>query len=72
MNKPSYLGKNIRYAHFVGIFNMRTKRDLPTPHVEQIGVSARVSTNSLDCRGTEYKVRPLTGNQKTKDLCQIW
>lgn len=72
MNNPSYLGKNIQYSHFVGIFNMRTKRDLPTPHIEGIGVAAQVSTNPLDYRGTEYKVRPLTGNQKTADPCRLW
>lgn len=72
MNNPSYLGKSIRYGHAVNIFNMRTKRDFTTPHVEWIGVAARVSTNPLDYRGTEYKVRPLTGNQETKDLCNIW
>lgn len=72
MKSPSYLGKNIRYGHSVGIFNMRTKRDLPIPHVEYIGVAARVSTNPLDYRGTEYKVRPLTGNQQRKDPCRLW
>lgn len=72
MNHPSYLGKSIRYGHCVGIFNMRTKYDHKTPHVEWIGTSSRVSTNPLDYRGTEYIVRPLTGNQETKDLCNKW
>lgn len=50
MNNPSYLGKSIRYGHCVGIFNMRTKYDHKTPHVECIGISSRVSTNPLDYR----------------------
>lgn len=72
MKKQSYLGKIIRYGHCVGIFNMRTRSDTPTPHVECIGISSRVSTNPLDYRGTEYIVRPLTGNQETKDPCHLW
>lgn len=72
MNNPSYLGKNIQYVHCINIFNMRTKCDHKIPHLEGITVEAQVSTNPLDYRGTGYKVRPLTGNQKTKDLCQIW
>lgn len=72
MNNPSYLGAVIRYCHSVNIFNMRTKYDYKIPHLEGITVAAQVSTNHLDYRGTEYKVRPLTGNQKTEDLCQLW
>lgn len=72
MNNPSYLGTTIRHGHSVNLFNMRTRRDPQASHLEWIGVAARVSTNPLDYRGTEYKVRPLTGNQETKDLCNIW
>lgn len=72
MNHPSYLGANIRYGHCVNLFNMRTKYDHKIPHVEWIETEAQVSTNRLDYRGTAYKVRPLTGNQETKDLCKLW
>lgn len=72
MNNPSYLGKNIQYFHCINIFNMRTRRDGKPPYLKGITVAARVSTNPLDYRGVVYIVRPLTGNQKRKDLCQIW
>ena len=72
MNNPSYLGAVVRYCHSVNIFNMRTRSDGKPPYLEGITVAARVSTNHLDYRGVEYIVRPLTGNQETEDLCQVW
>lgn len=72
MNNLSYLGANIRYFHCANIFPTRARRDRKTPHLDGITVAARVSTNPLDYRGVEYVVRQLTGNQKTKDLCNEW
>lgn len=72
MKSPSYLGKNIQYFHCINIFNVRPRRERKTPYSEGITVAARVSTNPLDFRGVGYIVRPLTGNQKTKDLCNEW
>lgn len=72
MNNPSYLGANIRYFHCVKTFNMRPRRERKTPYLEGITVAAQASTNPLDFRGVRYIVRPLTGNQKTKDLCNEW
>lgn len=69
MKSLSYLGANIRYFHCTNIFPTRVRRVGKNPHLDGITVAARVSTNPLDYRGTEYIVRSLTGNQKTKDLC---
>lgn len=72
MNNPSYLGTVIQYSHCINIFNVRSRRRRKTPYLEGITVAARVSTNPLDCRGVEYIVRPLTGNQETEDPCCLW
>lgn len=74
MNNPSYLGTAIQYFHNNYTFNMNTERydRLTVLHLDGLEITSRVNINNADKESAIDVVRQLTGNQKTKDLCQVW